>query len=172
MRRLINYIHYERISELDWARLAAFIDGEGCITISARGGHLHHKKNQHMKVFIANTDMRLMNWLRNTFGGTVNGKRRQDRERHKPCYVWTVCSEIAWLVLLCCEPYFIVKRDQSKVALKFQRTMTRKRKWVDGDRSRLPQETQQFRDECYDELRRLKQRRFEPQPRIESSLTH
>lgn len=155
MKRLIN-IDWDKVSEMDWARLAAFIDGEGCITISKTKGY----RVQYMKVFIANTDPRLMVWLRDNFGGTVNGKPRTNREKHKPCYVWTVSSQMAWIILLCCMPYFIIKREQAEVALAFQRTMTRKRQWVDGGPMRLPDDTLAFRNQCLDELKRLKEERI------------
>lgn len=155
MKRLID-IEWDKVSEMDWARLAAFLDGEGCITI----GKTKNSRAQYMKVFIANTDPRLMEWLRDTFGGTVNGKKRENREKHKPCYVWTVCSQMAWIVLLCVMPYLIIKREQAEVALAFQRTMTRKRKWVEGSPMRLPSDTLNFRTQCYEDLRRLKEERI------------
>jgi hypothetical protein len=152
MRRLVNNVHYNLIPEIDWARLAAYIDGEGCICVAGS----KRSRQMYMKVFIANTDYRLMLWFQSTFGGTINGKQRYDRERHRPCYVWTVCSEVAWFILLCCEPYLIAKRDQADVALKFQRTMTRKRPWENGQPAKLPEDVWRFRDWCRRELSRLK----------------
>lgn len=164
MRRQID-INWDTIQEIDWARLAAYIDGEGCITISNTKG----SQAQYMKVFIANTDPRLMEWCRDNFGGTINGKKRVNREKHKPCYVWTVCSQMAWVVLLGCMPYFIIKREQAEIALSFQRTMSRKRPWVDGRPERLPADVLKFRNQCYGELRRLKGERLlrtSPPPEI------
>ncbi len=112
-------------SEVDWARLAAFIDGEGCVRIS----HLKRKdKNKYtmwMEVVICNTDPRLIQWLVNTFGiGRVASMSHQN-VKWATSFRWhTSCRQAEW-VLENCLPFFVIKREQAEIALAFQATLQR-----------------------------------------------
>src|SRR5215831_11831464 len=56
------------IPDVDWARLAAFIDGEGCIYIVSFSEKGKHKSKRHqISISITNTDGVLPLWLKNTF---------------------------------------------------------------------------------------------------------
>jgi hypothetical protein len=65
-------------TETELAYLAGIIDGEGCFT-------LHREKNSHRfasQLQIGNTDLRLLEWVKTRFGGSVNFERRNN-PRHK-----------------------------------------------------------------------------------------
>lgn len=102
----------------DLARLAAFIDGEGCIGVYKRAvtsrGTLYR-----LQVQIANTDPKLMVWLKHTFGGRVKpGKFRGNKLNRK--YDWIVQGPLAAYLLYECIPYFVLKGDQALLAISFQ----------------------------------------------------
>jgi hypothetical protein len=106
------------------------IDAEGAICILRQ----HAKKNlangkmrstrHFLHVTVMNTDLRLLDWARDTFGGgiystaTGSGQFKKRRE----CYAWCVSSGYAEQILVGCLSFFIIKRDQADLALTFQRT--------------------------------------------------
>jgi hypothetical protein len=148
----------DQVSEIDWAKLAVLIDGEGSIGISKQrpGKAQRHKVEfiYHMRTFIVNTDPRLILWCQERFGGSISGKPRADRKNHRPCWIWTVVSRAAEDILDRCLPHFIIKREQAEIALAFQKTMRRSShsRWNGG----TPDDVLVFRNHCFEELKRLK----------------
>jgi hypothetical protein len=103
-------------TQSDWARLAAFIDGEGCINIhtSYKGsaGSVHR-----VRIQVANTDARLPHWVIQTFGvGHVYVNRGTGP---RPVYFWEVAGRTAQAILRACLSHFVIKREQAEIALRF-----------------------------------------------------
>lgn len=127
-----NYV-FPDVAETDWARLAAFIDGEGCIKITS--GYDHRRKGiQHRYRFtveICNTDPRLSQWCKQLWGGVIVYRDMKNR-RWKNSYSWLVSERRAEAITKRCLPYFVIKREQAEVALayratfKFQKTISRR----------------------------------------------
>lgn len=118
-----------QVATLDWARLAAYIDGEGCIRITTvKGAHDWSRRVMYIELHISNTDIRLSEWLVRIFGGAVH-VRRQKTSRWATCYCWSVVSRRAADIIAGCLPYFIIKRDQADVALAFQKTIITDRRY-------------------------------------------
>jgi hypothetical protein len=138
------------VSQIDWARLAAYVDGEGCV----HTGMTKHKApdwqgrkgTEYIKVFIANTNLQLILWLQDTFGGAIQIQTRQSA-RWKDAYVWTVSCEIAAEILRGCMPYFIIKGEQAKLCLALQATM--KRWGVKGVPTEIVEERTRIRDKIH-----------------------
>lgn len=108
------------VSQIDWARLAAFIDGEGTISIKASNRHRAVPSVNHfLEVSVANTSVKLMNWLKATFGGNIRFYQKQQLNR-RPCMRWAWTEGCAEKLLLGCLPYFIIKREQAEVGLTFR----------------------------------------------------
>lgn len=108
---------FSEISPVDWARLAAFIDGEGSICIkaikNAYGGARHQPVIQ-----ITNTDESLPLWLSDTFKvGHIQLRKRVGK--WSPSYDWFVRGRTATALLKGCLPYFVIKRDQADVIMRF-----------------------------------------------------
>ena len=154
---------YSLISEVDWARLAAYIDGEGSVQINTqdeRRKTLVGTRRLYLRVMVSNTDPRLLLWLKSKFGGCMSFSSRSPRNepRYKRIGKWLVACRQAEAVLLACLPYLIVKKDQAEVALAFQETITppgSKR----GQSSRAPRvtpEVDRFRYECRERLVQLR----------------
>jgi hypothetical protein len=115
-------------SEIDWARLAAYIDGEGCISIHRRKQYSHKAKpgwrpNYLVQVSIGNTDARLIKWLHATFGGFVG--TYPDPKNRNWCFRWTAHSGKCSDLLKQCLPYFIMKREQAEIAIEFRSTYSK-----------------------------------------------
>lgn len=107
-------------SELQWAQLAAFIDGEGAILLNKF--NRIDRKDMWLRVVLANTDLRLPKWCKDIFGGVFLAEPRRN-PKHSACFRWHVsCQHAAW-VLAGCLPFFIIKREQADIALAFQETL-------------------------------------------------
>jgi hypothetical protein len=116
---------FSRVTEIDWARLAAFIDGEGCIRIDVQApsaGNTFHARHL-LEVRVYGCDPRLMLWCKRTFaGGNVKPVRKKNpKPQWKQEYTWYTASKQAERVLLGCLPYFIVKQEHAEVALAFRK---------------------------------------------------
>jgi LAGLIDADG endonuclease len=149
------------VSPIDWARLAAYIDGEGCISIaSVRGNSLKSRRVYYANVAITNTDPRLIEWLKNTFGGTVYMQKRQT-ERHSDKFTWNAASRHAAVIVGYCLQYFIIKREQAETLLSFQRTILPGRPYgVKGRPQDLIDQQHAFKDQLSDLKGTSSYRRF------------
>jgi len=109
-------------TEIDWARLAAFIDGEGCISIYATSQPGMKNKAYSTQVGVTNTDPRILFWIRATFGGHVYPRELPKKSQHRQSYQWVAQSRklSAW-VLEGCYPYFLSKKEQADIALALYR---------------------------------------------------
>ena len=100
--------------------LAGIIDGEGSliITRSDRGTYY----NYYARIHVKNTDMRLMHWLVDNFGGNIHPHKPKS-PLHKKAYSWyfsgnAKSKEIFLLALL---PYLIIKKEQAILLVEFFR---------------------------------------------------
>lgn len=115
-------------STTDWAQLASFLDGEGCIRLGLRG----KTKTQKSICFYAyavvtNTDPRLPAWCSEKFGMKVYGKSTRwagDKKaaNWKGCFFAQASSFRACWILKNCLPWFVLKRAQAEVVLEHQQT--------------------------------------------------
>jgi hypothetical protein len=110
-------------TQIDWARLAAFIDGEGCIRIASAKAKNWKREHLYIDVRIANTDPRLAQWLSSLFGGKIYTSPRK-KSTWAACFWWAISCKKAAALLTECLPYLILKREQAETALALQSTMT------------------------------------------------
>lgn len=111
------------LSEIDKARLAAFIDGEGTIYINVATQLRGRMKSPQyrLSVTITGTNPIFMKWLKDTFDGclyyvkyekcTHLGKRQIMR--------WQVNGRMAEAILKNVVQYMIIKKPQAEVGLAF-----------------------------------------------------
>lgn len=143
------------VSDIDWARLAMGIDCEGCIFINRniQSKSLRRNKVQHvLTVNFANTDLRVMKWLTETFGGNVYFSHSESQRRwsKKVCHSWRVFEDRAAVILEHCLPFLICKRAQAEVGLAYRELRkqgSKGRKVTEGDIA--------ARDACYQQIREL-----------------
>lgn len=105
-------------TELDYARLAAYIDGEGCIYLPAPGAC-----SAAITVLVSNTDPRLPLWCKSVFGcGSIDNPKMKPWQLKK-VYSWRASSRDAENILRNCLPYFTIKLDQAEIALEYRTTV-------------------------------------------------
>jgi hypothetical protein len=145
-----------RPSKTNWARLAAYIDGEGSICIlrsldkKMTPGRVFAREA--MYVSIANTDPRLLLWCQKNFGGRV--WISHVRTTSRPVLMWRVHARHASRVLEGCLPFFIIKKEQAEIAIAWQRTrIATTNTW---GRKGLPACVVMERADLQSELKRLK----------------
>lgn len=102
-------------NHVDLARLAAYIDGEGHISITSKDGGT---VASHMMIQVGNTDPRLSTWLKGTFGGNLKDVTTPIRK--KRYWLWYANGRVGAELLRQCLPYFVMKRDQAEIAIAFQ----------------------------------------------------
>lgn len=124
MKNPKNWVPPANPPELEWARLAAFIDGEGSIGIRTS------RRNHCISVVVSNTDARLLVWAKNTFHvGTIsirnfrNPGEDQKYRHNKIGYAWEVQARAAQWLLEGCFPFFIIKQDQAQICLEVRATV-------------------------------------------------
>src|ERR1700733_1753313 len=143
-----------KIAETDWIKLAAFIDGEGSISVK----NLTTKTGRYSQLFvaIANTDPRLPMWCKERFGGLLyacdSNPKKSDKWRR--AYRWITHSAQAETILLGCLPHFLLKREQAEVALAYRKTF--RVKTGKGSTRILTDAELAIRQSCREELQRLK----------------
>lgn len=120
------------VSEVSWARLAAYLDAEGSIAINRVSPNGKRKTPAFsLRVAVGNSDPRLIVWLKNTFGGWAGPQKQTHKEGRvlskKPRFLWAVNCHQAAYVLEQCLPYFVCKKDQAEVGIAFQQLLTKTR---------------------------------------------
>lgn len=99
------------VSDIDWARLAAFVDGEGSLSIQKHG--------QNLRLAIGNVSPLLMSWLRDTFTGAIYNKKPSQCCR-RIVMQWIQLDSRAEELIRRMYPYLIIKRAQAELALQYR----------------------------------------------------
>ena len=136
----------------DWRALAMGIDCEGCIFINRNVNKRTGKVQHVLTVNFANTDLRLMKWVTDTFGGSTYFSHSESQRKwsKKVCHSWRVFEDRAAVILEHCLPYLICKRAQAEIALAYRelrKAGSKGRKLVNDDIA--------ARDACYAQIREL-----------------
>lgn len=147
------------VSEMNFARLAMCIDCEGCISINSRHNLVGRMKSisQNLNLIISNTNVPLINWLKETFGGSVYFVKYENCKHlgKKQTMRWQVNDRKAGAILERCLLYMIAKRPQADVALAFMK-LKRQRGAMAG-RTVLTEDEKLQRNEMRTEIQRLNQ---------------
>jgi len=145
---------------IDWAMMAAYVDGEGSVLINPRRGRLAEYKDIactfYLKLTVANTDVRLLVWCKEKFGGTfkdANTKKYYEGRNVKTSWHWSASSTRAAWILHNCLPYFIIKREQAELGMQLQASMG-----LSAGHKSLPKEVVETRREIKRQLLTLKAR--------------
>jgi len=118
----LEAIYTER--ELNLARLAAYIDGEGTIDLQRSSQGEGRAPSYKLRVVIANTDIRLLAWCKINFGGSVRMNRKGEETR-LPAYIWEMSGARQCVSLLReLLPFFVIKREQAEIGIVFGKTFS------------------------------------------------
>lgn len=102
----------------DISYTAGIFDGEGCVDIYSAMSNKNSKNLSFMlRVVISQKDGKIMNWLKDRFGGYV----RQERKGKFSIYRWDIRSQKAHDFLSLIYPFLIIKKEQVKIALEFDK---------------------------------------------------
>lgn len=142
----------------DWCRLAAYIDGEGSILINTQKWVVKGKQRKNfaltLRVTVANTDIRLLRWCREKFGGNIhdaNTDKYYEGKNWKRSFHWDVSTQHAAWILFNCLSWFVIKREQAEIGIALQET------YSEAQRGReLPEGIRQDRRNLKDRLLVLK----------------
>lgn len=143
-------------------KMAAFVDGEGCISIirteaGRRGSSLSKSPQFALHLHMGNIDPRLALWCSERFGGLLYLRPLSEaNENHRDMYLWMAQSKRAEAVLRGCLPHFVLKREQAEIALAYRDIA-----WVATGRKRVPVETTEKREVFRLQLEQEKFRKFE-----------
>lgn len=116
----------------DWAMMAAYIDGEGSILINPRRKRVRDGVAKdiactfYLKLTVANTDVRLVAWCKERFGGTfkdANTRSYYEGRNVKTAWHWSASSNRAAWILHNCLPHFVIKGEQALIGIQLQESM-------------------------------------------------
>ncbi|MGB2841064.1 MAG: hypothetical protein WBC40_01080 [Halobacteriota archaeon] len=108
------------VEEIDYARLTAYIDGEGTIAIAKQPVKKGRVSNSYrLLMMVSNTEKKLPNWCKAHFGGSVHTSRNDVRPGRKKLYQWVIGTHDSAKLLEKIKPYLIIKRDQAELGLEF-----------------------------------------------------
>ena len=104
--------------------MAGIIDGEGSMSIGLykikrKDGSINNGFT--IKIYVTTTDIALIDWLQDNFGGKVYDKLNDiGHLGTKICYRWQSLSkkEMRWIIDLI-EPYLIIKKKQAQIIREF-----------------------------------------------------
>ena len=118
------------LSETDIAYIAGLTDGEGCITINKVyiASYGNYYKNI---VSITNTDIDVLKWVCEHFGGRVDS--HSEFYRNKPCYRWSLNGSKSSKFLESMLPYLRIKSKQAELSLEFIKTIGKGAKKLTND---------------------------------------
>ena len=108
-------------TELDLARMAALIDGEGNISISTTKAN---PNSNSLQITVGNVQQTVLEWCRDRFGGAIYPLlyKKSPSPRRAPIKRWRIQNLEAAAMLERCLPYFFGKREQADIAIAFQTT--------------------------------------------------
>lgn len=101
------------MKETDWSYIAGFIDGEGCISLQLIGKY----KSVVLRIGIRHTNKKILEYLKNSFGGTLCDVTHNRFPHWKPSYDWSITGNAAVNLLSKIEPYVRIKIDQIDIAM-------------------------------------------------------
>lgn len=90
--------------------IAGFVDGEGCIRISAL------RSNVYPQVLVVNTNLTILKKLQNQFGGDIYPILHR-KKNWKPSWSWRISWKRAVQFCECIYPYIQIKKQQIETVL-------------------------------------------------------
>lgn len=144
-----------KISKLTSAYIAGIIDGEGYIGL-LRVKKGNKSKWQSLREFkfvpcikVVMTNKEIIEWLRNSFGGTIEIRTKNTAKNAKVSYGWTLRKAHTIKFLKLIYPYLMIKRKQAEVLFRFPRIKAG---------TIITDEVYQKRIELYEEIKILNKR--------------
>lgn len=96
------YPDLSKVSPLDLAYIAGLVDGEGHVTLQVT------RSGAYVRMEIANTHKKTLEWVQGQIGGPINEKRRYS-SKHKRSYAIRLCGVGAYHALKAIRPHLKIK---------------------------------------------------------------
>lgn len=88
--------------------------------------HRHRGNVYGTQLQIGNTDLLLMQWIQDHFGGSLNLEQRSNA-KHQPVWRWLASMSDLDLILSSLIPYLKTKKRQAELFVAYRRTVNRER---------------------------------------------
>jgi hypothetical protein len=116
-----NYRVTRQLDTAVAAYIAGLIDGEGTVTLTRH----HARENRRLVVSVANTELRLLEFLADQIGTGRITRKRTVCARHTPSYCYCVSSRQALALLQQVAPFMLsYKRKRAEMALASYESLT------------------------------------------------
>lgn len=102
------------------AYIAGIMDGEGTVTLIRQ----HSNENYSPEVSVANTSIKLLQWLKSNVGGGTIVRKKMRSERHKQAYTWKLRDNKALQLLREINRYLILRKPHAELILKKYKKLT------------------------------------------------
>lgn len=154
------------ISDIMIGWTAGIIDGEGSVLAGPRPLQKgKHSVGWYTRIAVSNTDIRMLEKLKELWGGYLSGAKINRPSRCEKLYTWTISHKMLIPILEKIEPFLIVKRRQAQLVLELQRRISAKN-WVTIIDSRtgrasgraLPAQEIELRRQLFLEIKKLNHR--------------
>lgn len=99
---------------LAWA--AGILDGEGSIMLNHRKRYARWE-DWTLRVTVTNTDPRMLERMREMFGGSIQPLHKATQPHWKPSWAWVVTARKAEACLRLMLPWLVTKRDRAELAI-------------------------------------------------------
>lgn len=111
----------------EWAYLAGFFDGDGCVNIAVNSSNKDAATPTHyLQVILAQSDEPFLREWRDRLNiGSLHELQTQPNapiKRTKPCWAWRICGQEAERFLRMILPYVRRKAKEVEIALEFRKT--------------------------------------------------
>ena len=114
-----NQFSDKRLTVEEAAYLAGLFDGEGSLYLVARKGTRRRSHHFHPEMTVANTDLALIEWVRDATGNGGIWLNKKPGSNHKQGYVWLLMPTQIRHVLPQLLPYLKSKRRRAAMMLEF-----------------------------------------------------
>lgn len=102
------------------AYIAGIIDGEGTVTLTRR----HKNETPSPNVSIANTNIKMLEWIRERIGNGIIVKRSKRKTHHSNSYVLILSDCNAMKLLADIKDFLIIKKPHVELILKHYKKVT------------------------------------------------
>ena len=130
-------------SERQLIYLAGIMDGEGTFYISKEFRH---------RMYVVNTDERMIRWLKHNFGGLTYKRNSKKNPHWRTKLEWVLVKAEIMEICEAIIPYLVCKKEQAEVMVKFRKSFT------NSAGHHISEKTRDFRKLCYKEMKELNHR--------------
>ena len=136
-----------------YVQLASFVDGEGTIGIERRENY--HRNSYHQRLSVMNTNIVLISWLVDNFGGNFPNPQKHENGNHKDAYQWRLSGKNSYKMIKKIREHLLLKRDQADCAIDLYEQVT---KWHYGNGKPIPKYKQELSEALYQKCKKLNKR--------------